>query len=104
MEYNEISFDASQGQNLIEVEIQKPTNPESAFQEDQDRYDFDTEEVSRYQNENGELVVLRDLEDNEYEIVALDRLQGIVYSVSEVQEGQLQTILNLLGTLNLPIH
>lgn len=104
LEYNEISFDASQGQNLIEVEIQKPANPEYAFQEDQDRYDFDTQEVSRYQNANDELVVLRDVEDKEYEIVAIDRTQGIIYSISEVQEEQLQTILNLLGTLNLPIN
>lgn len=78
----EISFDAYQGQSLVEVEIQKSANAEYAFQEDQDRYDFDTQEVSRYQNGNGELVVLRDLEDNQYEIVAIDRTQGVVYSVS----------------------
>lgn len=100
----EISFDAYQGQSLVEVEIQKSANAEYAFQEDQDRYDFDTQEVSRYQNGNGELVVLRDLEDNQYEIVAIDRTQGVVYSVSQVREADLQTILNLLGTLNLPIN
>lgn len=102
-ENNEVSFNAYQGGNWIDAEIQNPFNAQNAFQDDLDLNDNENQVVSSYQSDGAQLVVIKDLEEQEYEIVALDETQGFVYTVDGIAESQLQSVLDILSNFNLPI-
>lgn len=102
-EKNEFSFDAYQNGNWIEIDIQKSINAQSAFQDELDLNDPDNKEIAHYQNDKAELFIIQEIEEQEYQIIALDPTQGFIYTLEQVDENQLQPVLDILATLNFPV-
>lgn len=99
-EVNEISFDAYGSYGEVGVEIQWSTDPGTAY-----TWEINDNDVSlqdEYTNNVKKVAVLKDLEDQDYQIVAMAEREGLIYEFSDVREGDLPTLLSILGQLEFP--
>lgn len=104
LEYNEVSFDAHNGNVNAGVEVDKPNNLEAEFNDKLDMFDFETSEEQRYTTNTATTVVLRDREDGEYEIVSMDQANGLLYTVDSLRSDSVETVLSLLESAGISIR
>lgn len=99
-EGNEISFDAFGSNGEVGIEIQWSADPKTAY-----TWEINDNEVSlqdEYSNDVQKVAVLKDLEDQDYQIIALAEKEELIYEFSDVREGDLTTLLSILDQLGFP--
>lgn len=99
-EGNEISFDAFGSNGEVGVDVQWSTDPATAY-----TWEINDNEVSlqdEYSNDVKKVAVLKDLEDQDYQIIAMAEREGLIYEFGDVREGDLATLLSILDQLGFP--
>lgn len=97
---HETSFDATNGTSFLGVDVDYIQNVRSAY--DHAKNDNDVTVEDEYTSENKVLCVLRDLEDNTYELLAADEKQDLLVEVDEIQPENLGTVKHILALAGFP--
>ncbi len=99
-ELHEVSFDATNGSSFLGVEVRYIQNAKSAY--DHDRLDDDVTVQDEYTDGGMSLCVLRDLEDNTYEVLGVNQETDLLYEVDDIRSEDLGTVKHILGLAGLP--
>ncbi len=99
-ELHETSFDATNGTSFLGVDIDYIQNVRSAY--DHTKNDNDVTVEDEYTSEGKILCVLRDLEDNTYELLGADEKQDLLVEVDDIQPEDLGTVKHILALTGFP--
>lgn len=99
-ELHEVSFDATNGNSFLGADVEYIPNARTSY--DHQKNDNDVAVENEYTDGARLMCVVRDLEDNTYEILGVDEDSDVLYDIDDIKSEDIGTVKHIMVQVGFP--